>query len=286
MEWLNNIPHIPIGDAIDYAITLFSDNFSFLTKAFSDVVESGIAILIQGMMFFPPWVLILAFTALAWFLSRKRSVMLLTLIGLFLIWNMKLWDPMLSTLALVLVSTVIAMIIGLPLGIFAALSQRAYRVIMPILDVMQTMPAFVYLIPAIPLFGLGPVGAIFSTVIFSMPPAIRLTCLGIRQVPIELVEAADSFGSTRRQKLIKLQLPMATPTIMAGINQTIMLALSMVVIAAMIGAKGLGGEVWKAIQRLEPSRGFEAGIAIVIVAMILDRIMQRVGGKQTSATSQ
>ncbi len=286
MEWLNNIPRIPIGDAIDYAITLFSDNFSFLTKAFSDVVESGIAILIQGLMFFPPLVLILIFTALAWFLSRKRGVMLLTLIGLFLIWNMKLWDPMLSTLALVLVSTVIAMIIGLPLGIFAALSQRAYRMIMPILDVMQTMPAFVYLIPAIPLFGLGPVGAIFSTVIFSMPPAIRLTCLGIRQVPIELVEAADSFGSTRRQKLIKLQLPMATPTIMAGINQTIMLALSMVVIAAMIGAKGLGGEVWKAIQRLEPSRGFEAGIAIVIVAMILDRIMQRVGGKQTGATSQ
>jgi len=286
MDWLNNIPRIPIGDAIDYAITLFSDNFSFLTKAFSDVVESGIAILIQGLMLFPPWVLILAFTALAWFLSRKRSVMLLTLIGLFLIWNMKLWGPMVSTLALVLVSTVIAMIIGLPLGIFAALSQRAYGVIMPILDVMQTMPAFVYLIPAIPLFGLGPVGAIFSTVIFSMPPAIRLTCLGIRQVPIELVEAADSFGSTRRQKLIKLQLPMATPTIMAGINQTIMLALSMVVIAAMIGAKGLGGEVWKAIQRLEPSRGFEAGIAIVIVAMILDRIMQRVGGKQTGATSQ
>jgi len=286
MDWLNNIPRIPIGDAIDYGITLFSDNFSFLTKALSDVVESGIAILIQGLMFFPPWVLILAFTALAWFLSRKRSVMLLTLIGLFLIWNMKLWGPMVSTLALVLVSTVIAMIIGLPLGIFAALSQRAYGVIMPILDVMQTMPAFVYLIPAIPLFGLGPVGAIFSTVIFSMPPAIRLTCLGIRQVPIELVEAADSFGSTRRQKLIKLQLPMATPTIMAGINQTIMLALSMVVIAAMIGAKGLGGEVWKAIQRLEPSRGFEAGIAIVIVAMILDRIMQRVGGKQTGATSQ
>ncbi|MFY9111318.1 MAG: proline/glycine betaine ABC transporter permease [Desulfomonilia bacterium] len=285
MDWLNNIPRIPIGDAIDYAITLFSDNFSFLTKAFSDVVESGIAILIQGLMFFPPWVLILAFTALAWFLSRKRSVMLLTLIGLFLIWNMKLWGPMVSTLALVLVSTVIAMIIGLPLGIFAALSQRAYGVIMPILDVMQTMPAFVYLIPAIPLFGLGPVGAIFSTVIFSMPPAIRLTCLGIRQVPIELVEAADSFGSTRRQTLIKLQLPMATPTIMAGINQTIRLALSMVVIAAMIGAKGLGGEVWKAIQRLEPSRGFEAGIAIVIVAMILDRIMQRVGGKQTAATS-
>jgi glycine betaine/proline transport system permease protein len=218
-------------------------------------------------------------------LSRKRGLALFTLIGLLLIWNMNLWSPTVSTLALVLISTLIAMMIGLPLGILSALNQYAYRTIMPVLDVMQTMPAFVYLIPAIPLFGLGAVGAIFSTVIFSMPPAIRLTCLGIRQVPIELVEAADSFGSTRWQKLIKLQLPMATPTIMAGINQTIMLALSMVVIAAMIGAKGLGGEVWKAIQRLEPSRGFEAGIAIVIVAMILDRIMQRVGGKQTGATS-
>jgi glycine betaine/proline transport system permease protein len=168
----------------------------------------------------------------------------------------------------------------MPLGILSALNQAAYRIIMPILDVMQTMPAFVYLIPAIPLFGLGPVGAIFSTVIFAMPPAIRLTCLGIRQVPVELIEAADAFGSTKGQKLLKLQLPMATPTIMAGINQTIMLALSMVVIAAMIGAKGLGGEVWKAIQRLQPDRGFEAGIAIVIIAMILDRIMQRIGGRK------
>jgi glycine betaine/proline transport system permease protein len=144
---------------------------------------------------------------------------------------------------------------------------------------MQTMPAFVYLIPAIPFFGLGKVAAIFSTVVFSMPPAIRLTCLGIKQVPKELVEAADAFGSNKWQKLFKLQLPIATPTIMAGINQTIMLALSMVVIAAMIGAKGLGGEVWKAIQRLQPGKGFEAGIGIVIVAIILDRIMQRIGGK-------
>jgi glycine betaine/proline transport system permease protein len=274
---LSRIPEIPLGRAIEYGIDLFSEHCSFVTRAFSEVVKSGISLLLDGLMFFPPWALILAFTALAWYLSRKRGVAIFTFLGLMLIWNMKLWEPTMSTLSLVLISTIIAMSVGLPLGILSALNQNAYRTIMPVLDVMQTMPAFVYLIPAIPFFGLGPVGAIFSTVIFSMPPAIRLTCLGIRQVPAELVEAADSFGSTRRQKLFKLQLPMATPTIMAGINQTIMLALSMVVIASMIGAKGLGGEVWKAIQRLEPARGFEAGIAIVIVAMILDRIMQRIG---------
>jgi len=193
---------------------------------------------------------------------------------------MGLWEPTISTLALVLISTLFAIVIGIPLGILAAINTVFYRIIMPVLDFMQTMPAFVYLIPAIPFFGLGAVAAIFSTVIFSMPPAIRLTCLGIKQVPKDLVEAADAFGSTKGQKLFKLQLPIAMPTIMAGINQTIMLALSMVVIAAMIGAKGLGGEVWKAIQRLQPAKGFEAGIGIVIVAIILDRIMQRVGGRQ------
>jgi len=229
------------------------------------------------MMFFPPWVLILIFTAVAFLLSRKRGVAVFTFIGLMLIWNMGLWSATVSTFALVLVSTLFSIAIGIPLGILAALSKVAYRSIMPILDLMQTMPAFVYLIPAIPFFGLGPVAAIFSTVIFSMPPAIRLTCLGIKQVPRELVEAADAFGSTKGQKLVKLQLPIAMPTIMAGVNQTTMLALSMVVIAAMIGAKGLGGEVWKAIQRLQPDRGFEAGIGIVIVAIILDRILQQFG---------
>jgi len=279
MEYLR----IPIGKSIEWMIELFTENFSFITIAFSQVTENGIRYLVKGMMFFPPWMLIVIFTALAWFLTRKKGIVIFTFIGLLLIWDMGLWPPTVSTIALVLISTLIAILIGMPLGILSALNQTAYRVIMPILDVMQTMPAFVYLIPAIPLFGLGPVGAIFSTVIFAMPPAIRLTCLGIRQVPVELVEAADAFGSTKKQKLLKLQLPMATPTIMAGINQTIMLALSMVVIAAMIGAKGLGGEVWKAIQRLQPDRGFEAGIAIVIIAMILDRIMQRIGGKTEEA---
>ncbi len=274
---------IPIGEYIEAIIDFLVDNFAFATKGFSRVTESGIDVLVDIMMFFPPWVFIILVAALAWFLSRRRGVGIFTLIGLTLIWNMGLWGPTVSTLALVLISTMIAIILGIPLGILAALNDVFYRIIMPILDFMQTMPAFVYLIPAIPFFGLGPVAAIFSTVIFSVPPSIRLTCLGIHQVPKELVEAADAFGSTKGQKLVKLQLPIATPTIMAGINQTIMLALSMVVIAAMIGAKGLGGEVWKAIQRLQPGRGFEAGIGIVIVAIILDRVMQKVGRKKQKA---
>ena len=273
-----DIYRIPIGESIEAGIDFFVEHFSFATKAFSEVTEAGIDILVGVMMYPPPWVIILIITGLAWFLSKRHGVAIFTILGLGLIWNMNLWAPTVSTIALIVIATLIAIIIGIPLGIFAALSQIFYRIITPILDFMQTMPAFVYLIPAIPFFGLGAVGAIFSTVIFSVPPCIRLTCLGIRQVPIELVEAADAFGSSKSQKLFKVQLPIATTTIMAGINQTVMLALSMVVIAAMIGAKGLGGEVWKAIQRLEPGRGFEAGIGIVIVAIILDRVLQQVGG--------
>ncbi len=274
-----NAYKIPIGDAIEALIDFFVTNFSFATKAFSGLTENGIDLLVNLMMLPPPPVLIAIFAGLAWLLSRQRSIALFALAGLVLIWNMGLWAPTVSTIALVLIATLFAVCTGVPLGILAALNETAHRIITPILDFMQTMPAFVYLIPAIPFFGLGPVAAIFSTVIFSMPPVIRLTDLGIRQTPKELVEAADAFGCNRRQKLFKLQLPIAMPTIMAGINQTIMLALSMVVIAAMIGAKGLGGEVWKAIQRLQPGRGFEAGIGIVIVAIILDRIMQKVGNK-------
>lgn len=305
---------IPIGEYIEILIDFFVDNFSFLTKAFSDVTEQAIKVMVDGLMYLPPWAVIVMFLVITWlyyehkeyrhqdpeireersFLSwilfslslrpqdqsvrrinKKRGLLIFACVGLVIVWNMGLWSATISTIVLVLISTLFAIIIGVPLGIFAALNEIFYKIIMPILDFMQTMPAFVYLIPAIPFFGLGPVAAIFSTVIFSMPPAIRLTCLGIKQVPKELVEAADAFGSTKSQKLFKLQLPLAAPTIMAGVNQTIMLALSMVVIAAMIGAKGLGGEVWKAIQRLQPGRGFEAGLGIVIVAIILDRLMQR-----------
>ena len=273
-----NIYRVPIGDAIEAFIDFFVTHFSFATIAFSKFTIKGINYLSDIMMFLPPWAMILIFTALAWYLSKKWGIALFTLIGMSLIWNMQLWGATIETIALIIIATLISVAIGIPLGILSALSNTAYRIITPILDVMQTMPAFVYLIPAIPFFGLGAVGAIFATVIFSVPPCIRLTCLGIKQVPKELVEAADAFGSSKGQKLFKVQLPIAKTTIMAGINQTIMLALSMVVIAAMIGAKGLGGEVWKAIQRLEAGRGFEAGIGIVIIAIILDRVMQQVAG--------
>lgn len=271
------IPRIPIGHTIETFLDFLVDKFAFATIAFTEVMESFIRILENGMLFLPPWLFILLASALVLWLTKNRNIVILTFLGLLLIWNMDLWPATISTIALVILATMTAIILAIPLGIVAALSQTVYRIVWPILDVMQTMPAFVYLIPAIPFFGLGKVAAIFATVIFSMPPAIRLTCLGIRQVPLELIECADSFGSNRWQKLVKLQIPLATPTIMAGVNQTVMLALSMVVIASMIGARGLGGEVWRAIQRLQMGNGFEAGIAIVIVAIILDRVLQRVG---------
>ena len=277
-----DIPKLPLSGWIDSGLESVTDHFAPATKAISDVVETGVEAMVNALMWLPPWAMIGLFSALAWRLAGRR-VAISTLLGLLLLWNLELWLPTMQTLTLVTLATLVAVAIGMPLGIVAALSSSAYRVIFPILDFMQTMPAFVYLIPAIPFFGLGPVSAMFSTVIFAMPPAIRLTTLGIRQVPGDLVEAADAFGSTRMQKLFKVQLPMATPTIMAGINQTIMLALSMVVIAAMIGAEGLGGVVWTAIQRNEAGMGFEAGLAVVILAMILDRITQRIAGQSKSA---
>ncbi|EPR35760.1 ABC-type transporter, integral membrane subunit [Alkalidesulfovibrio alkalitolerans DSM 16529] len=274
------IPRIPIGSTIEGFINFLVDNFSWLTKGFSAIMDTGLSALEGGLLYLPPWLFIILATALAFRLTRKSGVAAFTLLGLGLIWNMGLWAATVSTIALVLISTLTAIALGIPLGILAAVSTPIRRVVMPVLDVMQTMPAFVYLIPAIPFFGLGKVAAVFATVVFSMPPSIRLTCLGIQQVPRELKECADAFGSTRWQRLVKLELPLSTPTIMAGVNQTVMLALSMVVIAAMIGAKGLGGEVWRAIQRLQMGAGFEAGIGIVIVAIILDRVLQRFGEKK------
>jgi glycine betaine/proline transport system permease protein len=270
-----DIPKLPLASWIDSALEILTDQFAGATRTISSFIETGIDAMVNGLMWPPPWVVIGIFTLIAWRMAGIR-VAIFTVAGLGLLWDLQLWYPTMQTLTLVTIATLIAVAIGTPLGVVAALSRNAYRVIFPILDFMQTMPAFVYLIPAIPFFGLGPVSAVFSTVIFAMPPAIRLTTLGIRQVPPDLVEAADAFGSTKAQKLFKVQIPLAVPTIMAGINQTIMLALSMVVIAAMIGAEGLGGKVWTAIQRNEAGMGFQAGLAVVILAMILDRITQRI----------
>ncbi|MGM0543355.1 MAG: ABC transporter permease [Pseudomonadota bacterium] len=267
------IPSIPLGYWIESGLTWLTSEYSLVTRAISRVTQTGIEGLNDGLMWLPEWALLAIVALLCW---KAASVRLAigAAAGMALIWNLGLWDPMIETLTLVVIATLVAVVMAIPVGIAAALSERLYRVIMPVLDFMQTMPAFVYLIPAIPFFGIGSVSAIFATVIFSMPPAIRFTTLGIRQVPVELIEAADAYGATRGQKLFKVQLPLSLPTVMAGINQTIMLALSMVVIAAMIGADGLGSEVWRAIQRLRPGDGFEAGIAVVILAMVLDRLTQ------------
>lgn len=267
------IPRIPLGNWIESGLTWLTSEYSGVTRGISRFTQTGINTLNDSLMWLPEWALLALIALLCWKLAGSRLA-IGAVAGLALIWNLGLWNPMIETLTLVVFATMVAVIIALPVGIAAALSNRLYRVIMPVLDFMQTMPAFVYLIPAIPFFGIGSVSAIFATVIFSMPPAIRFTTLGIRQVPVELIEAADAYGATRSQKLFKVQLPLSLPTVMAGINQTIMLALSMVVIAAMIGADGLGSEVWRAIQRLRPGDGFEAGIAVVILAMLLDRLTQ------------
>ena len=267
------ITRIPLGSWIESGLTWLTSEYSVVTRGISRVTQAGINSLNDGLMWLPEWALLAIIALLCWKLASTRLA-IGAVAGLALIWNLGLWNPMIETLTLVVIATLVAVVIALPVGIAAALSERLYRVIMPVLDFMQTMPAFVYLIPAIPFFGIGSVSAIFATVIFSMPPAIRFTTLGIRQVPTELIEAADAYGATRGQKLFKVQLPLSLPTVRAGINQTIMLALSMVVIAAMIGADGLGSEVWRAIQRLRPGDGFEAGIAVVILAMLLDRLTQ------------
>lgn len=270
---------IPLGEWITNGLDTFVEATSDTTLAISQILAQGINGIENGLLWLPPWVLIIIFTVLAFFTSKKRGLPIFTAIGFALILNMGFWHAAMSTLALICAATLLAVIIGIPIGLLAAIFHTMNRFVTPVLDVMQTMPSFVYLIPAIPLFGLGKVSALFATLVFSIPPAIRMTCLGIKQVPEDLVECTQAFGATRLQRLFKLELPLAAPTILAGINQTVMLALSMVVVAAMIGAKGLGGEVWKAIQRLDTGLGFEAGIGIVIIAIFLDRLLQQAGLK-------
>lgn len=273
---------VPVGEVIDGFLTWFVDTVEPVTLAFSAVVENWIDHVEEFLLWLPVPLTVLLFAAAAYAVTRKRTFTAFAALGFALIYFMNLWAASMSTLSLVVVSTLLAMLIGVPLGIVAGISRPVERVITPVLDVMQTMPSFVYLIPIFPLFGLGKVAAVFATLVFALPPAIRMTCLGIRQVPEDLVECAEAFGATRMQRLFKLELPLAAPTILAGINQTVMLALSMVVVAAMIGAQGLGGEVWKAINRLEVDMAFEAGIGIVIIAIFLDRILQKLGLRASS----
>jgi len=273
------LPKLPIGLwvewIVDWAQVNLEELFDFITLIIK-ILVSGIETVFLAVH---PLIVIFLVFILIWFVSN-RKIAVGTAIGLYLIYNMQLWKPSIETLSLVLAAAALALLIGIPLGILTARSDLAHRIIMPLLDFMQTMPAFVYLIPAVLFFGLGQVPGLFATVVFAMPPTIRLTGLGIRQVPTQLVEASNAFGSTEWQKLTKVQIPLALPTIMAGINQCIMLSLSMVVIAAMIGAGGLGNEVLAGISRLDIAKGFEGGLAIVIMAIILDRVTQSLSEKR------
>lgn len=267
---------IPIADAVERAVEFLLDHFQPAFEAASNVVFAVVDALTALLLSLPPWLLMLLLVATAWLLAG-RGVAAFTLLGLLLVENLGLWRPTLETFGLILAAEALVLLVGLPLGIGAAKSDGVDRALRPLLDFMQTMPAFVYLIPAVMFFGLGLVPGVMATVVFALPPLVRLTNLGIRQVPKDLIEAGQAFGSSPWQLLVKVQLPVAKPTIMAGINQSIMLALSMVVIAAMIGAGGLGAEVLRGIQRLEIGRGFAAGLAVVVLAIMLDRVTQSLG---------
>lgn len=273
---------------VDFIVT----HFGGFLRAVSRVIENGFEGLVDGLGWLPEIVVILVLVVLIWWVSRNVKLSVLSFIGLCLIPLMGFWSYALDTLVLVIFATAVSLVVAVPLGILMGISEKAASVMRPILDLMQTMPAFVYLIPAVMLFGVGKVPAVFATMIFAMPPPIRLTYLGIQEVSGEVKEAAISYGATRKQLLFDVQLPLAVPTIMAGINQCIMLALSMAVIASMIGAAGLGGEVLRSISRLDVGYGFEAGISIVFLAIILDRVTSAIhkrtqlqGAKREEATA-
>lgn len=262
---------IPLGqwvsDLIDWVIDTFGGFFDVIATIFGGLY-TGVAWLFLT----PPfWVIIIAITAIAW-LAKGYKLAIGTVIGLLLIGAVGQWTHAMQTIALTLVAVVIAVVVAIPVGIWAARSQTVSAIVRPILDFLQTMPAFVYLIPAIFLFGVGVVPGIVATILFAIAPGVRLTELGIRGVDKEVVEAGNAFGATPGRILRQIQLPLARPSIMAGVNQVIMLSLSMAVIASMVGAPGLGKDIIQALSRVDIALGFEAGLAVVIIAMILDRI--------------
>jgi len=273
---------IPIGHWIDLVVIWLTDNLATVFDAVSRVV-GFILLKIDFLFNWIPWpISIGVIVVIAWLVSGRR-VAIFSAIALFLMGSLELWAEGMSTLALVTTAVFISVVLGLPAGILSAKNERFDAILRPILDGMQTIPSFVYLIPAIMFFGIGNVPGIMATVIFSLPPMVRLTSLGIRQVDFEVVEAGHAFGSTPLQLLVKIQLPLALPSIMTGVNQTVMMALSMVVVAAMIGAGGLGYKILYSIQRVDLAVGIEAGLGILFIAMVLDRILQGVTKRQQKA---
>lgn len=278
---MNNFPdcfRLNVGIYVEEFIKWLTRNCGSFFNAQRDATLAVLNAVESTLLWIPWWVIVILVFVAGWRLKKLTSgiiyALLLIIAGCF-----GFWDLMMYTFAIVLVSVVISLLIGIPVGILMASYKRFGAILKPLLDAMQTMPSFVYLIPAVMFFSMGKVPAVFATTIYAIPPVTRLTNLAIRQVDAEMVEAARSFGSTSWQLLVKVQLPQALPTIMTGINQTTMMAMSMVVVCSMIGAKGLGMEVLVAINRLEIGRGFESGLVVVFMAIIIDRISQSLSNK-------
>ncbi|BDF03148.1 glycine betaine ABC transporter substrate-binding protein [[Clostridium] hylemonae] len=285
-DWFSGFPlvHKPNTDAIDGAVRSFAVSAAPVLEKIQSLL-GGMVNGFKWLLEHIPWFLFLILVFLAgWRVRRKLQSGILYAVILCLVGVVGFWDEMILTLSIVLASVVLALLFGLPVGILISNSTRANRIVRPILDTMQTMPVFVYLIPALLLFGLGNASAVIATVIYAIVPVIRLTSLGIRQVDTEVVEAARSFGSTRWQTLFKVQIPQAIPTIMTGVNQTLMMAMAMVVTCSMIGARGLGMEVLNAVNRTEIGRGLVAGGCVVILAVVLDRLTQGWFGREKKDT--
>jgi glycine betaine/proline transport system permease protein len=274
--------HSPLRDATNAALDYLVVNFGDAFEAFSNSLLGFLVLTEQALRGAPVWLVLLVAAALAWAASRQWAFALFTAVGLWLIGALGQWEQAMQSLALVLVSVLVSIVLGLPMGLWCGRSAWTRRLVSPLLDLMQTIPSFVYLIPAAMLFGLGKVPAILATVVYALPPLIRLTDLGIRQVSADATEAARAFGATRWQMLRQVQIPLALPSVMQGINQTTMMALAMVVIASMIGARGVGETVLVGLQRNDPGTGLVGGLVIVILAILLDRMLQAAGKRLQS----
>ena len=273
MDWLTSTK-IPVGAWAKSVFDAMNRNLGFVFDIISDAMETMIDGILWTLETPHPLIVISVFAGLTWVVQRNWKTPLLIVLGFFFILNQGYWRETMQSLTLVLSACVVCMGVGVPIGIAAAHRPKLYRAMVPVLDLMQTLPTFVYLIPAIVFFGIGMVPGLIATVIFVLPAPIRLTYLGVASTPTALLEAAQAFGATKRQILLKVELPSATPQIMAGLNQTIMLSLSMVVIAALVGASGLGVPVVRALNTVNTSLGFESGFVIVVVAIMLDRMLR------------
>lgn len=275
---------IPLGSWGKVAVDWITTNFEWFFDAISVALKVPIDGSVDLLLAMPAFAFMALIAVIAFVVQRSWWLVLSVVLGLLLILNQGLWEPMIETVVLIFFATLVSLAIGVPIGILSARRPWLYRFLSPILDMMQTIPTFVYLVPVLILFGLGVVPGILATVVFAVPAPIRLTYLGLRQVPTALIEAGESFGCTSSQLLFKVKLPAALPTIMAGVNQCIMLSMSMVVIAALVGAGGLGKPVVRSLNSVNVPLGIESGLAIVIVAIILDRLLkQRAASRSGSA---